>query len=78
MEFEIEVVQKYETLTDDGSVRGYLETDSMAYYNYMAKGGDTTLVFFLSDHNQRCANMFLSLTENPGPKNTISSVFETN
>ena len=55
-------MQKYESLSDSGSVTGYLEKDSIAYYNYIAKPDATTLIFFLSDHNQRCANMYLSLT----------------
>ena len=72
------MVQKYESLTDDGSIKGYLDKGSMAYYTYIAKSGSTTLIFFLSDHNQRCANIFLSMTENPGPKNKIASVYEAN
>jgi len=64
-------VQKYEALSDSGSVIGYLERDSVAYYTYISKPAATTLIFFLSDHNQRCANMYLSLTENPGPKNQM-------
>ena len=50
----------------------------MAYYNYIAKEGNNTLIFFLSDHNQRCANMYISLLENPGPKNKMTAVYQTN
>jgi hypothetical protein len=68
-------------LTDEGSVTGYLETGSFSYYSYSAKRATekpTTLIFFISDHNQQCANMYLSLIENPGPKNNIANVFQGN
>jgi hypothetical protein len=48
-------------LSDSGSVNGYLEAGSMAYYAYRAKAEDKTLIFFLSDHNQKCGNLFLGL-----------------
>lgn len=64
VEFEIEVVQVFQRITDEGSVTGYLEAGSFAYYSYTAKQSltkPTTMIFFLSDHNQQCANMYLSL-----------------
>jgi hypothetical protein len=35
-------------------------------------------LFFISDHHQRCANLFLALTENPGPKAHIAKAYEAN
>ncbi len=73
MEYDIEVVQKYTTLNEDTAVDGYLDAGSFAYYTYNARQQEnSTILILLSDHNQQCANMYLSLLENPGPTSHIA------
>lgn len=73
VEYDIEVVQKYTTLNEDTAVDGYLDAGSFAYYTYNARQQEnSTILILLSDHNQQCANMYLSLLENPGPTSHIA------
>ena len=62
-------------LSDTGSATGYLEANALAYYTYFSKPGNHTLIFFISDNNQHCTNLYLSILENPGPNNNLIKVF---
>ena len=73
VEFDIQIVQRYYSLSDDTAVEGYLEAGSFAYYSYVAREEEnSTILVILSDHNRQCANMYLSLLENPGPSSHIA------
>ena len=65
-------------LSDTGSATGYLEANAFAYYTYFSKPGNNTLIFFISDNNLRCMNLYLSILENPGPNNNLLKVFGSN
>jgi len=61
IDFDIEVIQKYEILTENNALAGFLEAGSLAYYTYTANADqDTTLFVTVSDHNTLCTNIYLS------------------
>jgi hypothetical protein len=79
VEFDIQIVQRYYSLSEDTAVDGYLDAGSFAYYSYLARQEDnSTIIVLLSDHNKQCANMYLSLLENPGPTSHIAKAIAAN
>jgi hypothetical protein len=62
-------VQKFYNLKDRAVVSGYLEANSLAYYTYhVIHEENINFIFLLSDHSGHCANMYLGLSEDVGPK----------
>jgi hypothetical protein len=60
-------------------VEGYLDSGSFAYYSYTARQEEnSTILILLSDHNLQCANMYLSLVENPSPTSHIAKTIGEN